>query len=259
MRRIEQALGARLFHRRHRSISLTEAGERFYNDVSLGLMQILQSAERIALLGQSSHVTLAASSAFAHYWMVPRLATFKAKNPQIDIRLQTTDRDIDLEAESITLGIRRGNGDWEGYDGFFLAPERIYPVCSPRLLAQSARPLTPEDLASRDLIHLEEPFRPRPTWSTWFAAQGIAFSDRGQGLRLNDYALVIQAAIAGEGIAMGWHHVVERLIEQQLLTKAVDAELSEVAGFYVVWSERVPLSPAAETVLGWLRSEAQTA
>ena len=258
VKRVEQALGVRLFQRRHRSISLTEAGESFYNDVSLGLMQILQSAERVSLLGQSSHVTLSASTAFAHYWMVPRLATFKAQNPQIDIRLQTTDRDIDLDAESITLGIRRGDGQWEGYDGFFLAPEKIYPVCSPQLRARLGPLETAEQLAACDLIHLEEPFRPRPTWSTWFAAHGVSFRDRGQGLRLNDYALVIQAAIAGEGIAMGWDHVVQGLLAQKLLVKALDLSLSEVAGFYVIWSTRSPLSPAAETVLRWLRSEART-
>lgn len=257
VKRIEAALGVRLFHRRHRAIALTEAGARFYNDVSQGLMQVLQSAERIALAGRSGHVTLSASTAFAHYWMVPRLATFKAQNPQIDIRLQTTDRDIDLEAESIALGIRRGDGSWDGYDGFLLARERIYPVCSPAVLARDGAPASPEALAGRDLIHLEEPFRPRPTWATWFAAQNVLFRDRGQGLRLNDYALVIQAAIAGEGIALGWHHLVERLLAQKLLVKALDAELSEAAGIWVIWSSRTPLSPAARTVLEWLRSEAR--
>ena len=91
VKRLEQALGVALFHRRHRVISLTEAGERFYNDVSFGLMHIWQSADKIALQGSGRHVTLSASTAFANYWMVPRLAGFKSAYPHIDIPAAATE------------------------------------------------------------------------------------------------------------------------------------------------------------------------
>jgi len=258
VKRIERALGMALFHRRHRHIQLTEAGEKFYGDVSFGLMHILQSAEQVALQGQSQHVMLSASTAFAHYWMVPRLATFKAKNPDIDLRLQTTDKDIDLADETISLGIRRGFGDWVGYESYFLARERIRPVCSPGFLASVGPIRSAERLASYNLIHLEEPFRPAPTWADWFAEQGVSFRDGGQGLRLNDYALVIQAAMAGEGIAMGWRHITEQLIAQNLLVEALDRVYDAGAGFYVIHTKSSRLSPKAEIVLGWLLSQAST-
>jgi DNA-binding transcriptional LysR family regulator len=252
VRQLETALDVVLFHRRHRRITLTEAGERFYNDVSIGLAHIRRSAEAITRARRDRHVTLSVSTAFAAYWMVPRLAEFRAVHPEIDIRLQTTDKDLDLAAEGTSLGVRRGSGEWPGYEAMFLAPEAIVPVASPAHLARTGPVSEPADLLGRSLIHLEEPFRVRPTWTDWFAGHGLAWTDRGEGLRLNDYALVLQAAIAGEGVALGWRHLVERLIAQGFLVEALDAPYSEVKGFYLIWPADRPVTPETEQVRDWI-------
>lgn len=257
VRQLETALDVVLFHRRHRRIALTEAGERFYNDVSIGLAHIRRSAEAITRARRDRHVTLSVSTAFAAYWMVPRLAEFRAAHPEIDIRLQTTDKDLDLAAEGTSLGVRRGSGDWPGYEAMFLAPEAIVPVASPAHLARTGLVSEPADLFSRSLIHLEEPFRLRPTWTDWFAGHGLAWTDRGEGLRLNDYALVLQAAVAGEGIALGWRHLVERLIAQGFLEVALEAPISEVGGFYLIWPTDRPSTPEAEQVRNWMVASAR--
>jgi DNA-binding transcriptional LysR family regulator len=257
IRQLEDTLGVRLFLRRHKQIFLTEAGEKFLSDVSIGLAHIRRSAEAIQRPEQDKHVTLSVSTAFAHYWMVPRLSMFREKHPHIDLRMQTTDRDIDIAEESVSLGVRRGDGNWDGYNSFLLAREKIYPVCSPMLLRQSKPPTSPAELQSRSLIHLEEPFRPRPKWSNWFAAYGVDYRDSGLGLRLNDYALVIQAAIAGEGIALGWHHLVDLLIEKKVLVEALPRTYAWGAGFYVIWSKTSELTAEAEQVLQWLKSQRQ--
>ncbi len=254
VRRLEEALGTKLFLRKHRAIELTETGERFYNDVSFGLTQIWRSAERIALERDGRPVTLSTSSAFANYWVVPRLSKFRANNPDIDIRVQVTDKDIELAQETDTIAIRRGDGHWPGYEGFLLSPERIYSVASPGYLETIEPPHSLENLAHCTLIHLDEPFRPRPSWSDWFAQHGVTFKDTGGGLRFNDYALVLQAAMAGEGIAMGWAHITERLIAQKLLTN-VAQEFYTYAGFWVVWPGAASFSPQATRVLDWLRSQ----
>ena len=207
VKKLEQALGTKLFERRHRTIRLTEAGERFYADVSFGLMHILNSAESVARRVPEEHVSILCSTAFAHYWMLPRLATFRRHNTDIDIRLQTTDKDIDIADEPLSFAVRLGSGDWPGYRSLRLGPEKIYPVCSPAYLEKAGKPGTASDLPDHELIHLDEPYRPRAVWRDWFGAQGIDYVDRGGGLRFNDYALVIQAAIAGEGIAYGWDHI----------------------------------------------------
>lgn len=256
VKKIETALGAQLFERRHRAIALTEIGERFYADVSFGLMHILRSAEAIAIQRGGHHVTLACSTGFGHYWMMPRMAAFKARFPHIDLRLHTTDRDIDLTGDDVSIAIRRGAGHWDGYDAFLLAEECIDPVCSPGFLAPSERPRDAPAIANNRLIHLEEPFRLRPKWGDWFAAHGVSYRDRGDGLRLNDYALVLQAAVAGEGIAMGWRHLTQPLVERGLLVRLFDGGYDVGQGMYVIWPKARPLTPQAVRFLDWLREQA---
>jgi len=252
VRGLEESLGTSLFLRRHRRVTLTAEGERFFADVAMGLAHIRGSALALQRQPADKHVTLAVSTAFANYWMVPRLAEFRARHPQIDLRLQTTDKDVELPGNGMFLGIRRGTGHWPGYGAALLATEAIYPVASPRYLESHGRPRSAAELKNHLLIHLEEPVRPRPTWVDWFRAQGVAYKDRLDGLRLNDYALVIQAAIAGEGIAFGWHHIVSRLIEQGLLVRLLTASYAEGAGFHVVWPVTPPLAGEAATVRDWL-------
>jgi len=175
VRRLEDSLGTSLFLRRHRRVALTADGERFFADVAMGLAHIRGSALALQRRPADQHVTLAVSTAFANYWMVPRLAEFRARHPLIDLRLQTTDKDVELPGK-----------------------------------------------------------------------------DRLDGLRLNDYALVIQAAIAGEGIAFGWHHIVSRLIEQGLLVRLLSASYEEGAGFHIVWPETPRLAGQAAEVRDWL-------
>ena len=256
IKKVEQALGVALFERRNRGVKLTETGERFYTDISFGLMHILRSAEGIAIKLSSQHVTLSCSTAFAHYWIVPRLSDFKERHPGIEIRLQTTDRDVDFMQDNVSLEVRRGVGEFPGLHAIQIAKEQLYPVASPAYLEKNGRPNEATDLLDHALIHLEEPFRLRPTWADWLQAHDVVYTDTGGGLRLNDYALVIQAAIAGEGVSFGWHHVVERLIAQGLLVKLMNGSYKVGQDFYVVWPKRSILSPQSEIFLSWLQNTA---
>ena len=251
VRKLETALGAALFDRRNRRIVLTEAGERFFADVTHGLGHILKSAEAVAVQSRPDHVTIACSMAFAQYWMVPRLSDVRSAVPDVEIRMETSTRDTDLVREGVSLGIRRGNGRWPGYHSAFLIGEAISPVCAPGLIENAQA----SDLIHQPLIHLEEPSRLRPTWVDYFAAQSVAFRDDGAGLRLNEYALVLQAALAGQGIALGWHHLTDPLVAQGLLIRPTQETYSQVNGFYLVWSDQSDLHPQAALVRDWLVAE----
>ena len=256
IKNLEAALGLSLFERRHRAVVLTEAGERFYNDVSIGLAYIRRSAEHLASLRSGGPVTLSVSTAFASYWMLPRLEQFRADLPEIDLRLQTTDRDGNLAAEGIPLGIRQGSGDWPDYEHRLLAREEILAIASPRYLDAAGRPAAPADLRGHTLIHLEEPFRPTTTWTDWFRGHGIAYRDDGEGLRLNEHTLVVQAVLEGQGIALGWRHLSDRALASGLLLQAVPETLTTDRGFYVVWPRALALSSSAGRVRDWLLAQA---
>jgi DNA-binding transcriptional LysR family regulator len=254
IKQLEVSLGTLLFVRAHRSVTLTQAGERLYNDVAAAFDRIHRTAAMLSQRSVQGHVTLSASTAFAHYWMVPRLAQFHEAHPDIDLRLQTSEREPDIDAEGISLAIRRGFGSWPGCEAHLIAPEVISPIAAPRVNAAAVNLKTVANLLNQSLIHLEEPIRERPGWSDFFDHWKVPYTEPRTGLRLNDYALVLQAAIAGEGFAFGWHHVTEKLVTQGLLVARREWAWKTGAGFYLVWSATTPLSPQAAKVRDWLIS-----
>ena len=256
IKQLEKGLGVQLFTRGHRRIDLTNAGARLYADTARALNTMEASVEAIHQMGRDSHVTLNSSSAFSYYWMMPRLQDLRDIHPEIDLRLQNSINEPDLEAENISLGIRMGDGNWPGYEAAKLADEIIYPVAAPRVMAAARNLRSIPNLMQERLIHLEEPIRPRPTWTEWFAHHGIAGRDFPGGLRLNDYALVLQAAISGEGFAFGWHHIVRDLLDRGMLAARQDWGWHTGRGIYLIWSGTRALTPQATQVRDWIISVA---
>ena len=252
IRQLEDRLGMALFARGHRKVTLTTAGERLFADVSRAFDQLDHSARAIRQLSRGGYVTLNASTAFNNYWMMPRLAALHDRHPGIDLRLQSSDREPDIDAENISLAVRRGDGKWPGCESALIAPEVIYPVAAPRVLEGAVALKGIPGLLHQRLIHLEEPVRERPRWQDWFAHHGVRTRVPEGGLRLNDYALVLQAAMAGEGFAFGWVHVTDRLLEQGLLAGRPDWAWETGKGFYLVWSTSRPLDTGALAVRDWI-------
>jgi len=253
IRGLEAQLGVRLFRREHRKVVLTDAGERFLADVMLGLSHIRKSAEELRSFATETHVTLAASTAFASFWMMPRLQRFRDDLPGVDLRIQTSERDLDLISEGIPLGIRGdATGDWPDYDAVLLAREEIIVVASDAYRRTYGFPETIADLAAHRLIHLEEPYRDAVDWTDWFNRQGLAVARDSRGLVINDYALVIQAAMEGQGIALGWRHLTGHLLNAGLLSQVTDRSLMTGRAFYVVWPKGRDLSEPARQVRDWL-------
>lgn len=253
---LEGDLGVDLFVRQHKRVVLTAAGQRFYNDVAMGLGHIARSAEAVRRSTEDKHVILSSSTAFASHWVIPRLPNLRAQHLEIDIRIQTADRDTDIGPDPLLIGVRRGLGDWPNYRSFRFADESLIPVCSPSYLQEHGAPHDLADIARRTLIHLDEPHRSRPTWKDWFGHFGVEFEDGGEGLRLNDYSLVVQAAIGGQGIALGWAHIVDHPLRDGLLVPAHAANWATGYAFFVVGNRSVDLAWEASMVKDWILTEA---
>jgi DNA-binding transcriptional LysR family regulator len=253
VRTLETHLGVALFHRSHRAVSLSETGARFHADVSAGLARIQKSAEQVRAKGREANVTLAASTAFASMWMLPRINRLRDDLPDIDLRIQTSVRDLDLEEEGIPLGIRGGEpSQWPAYHAAVLAPEVVNAVASPVYIDSIGGPPALADMPSLRLIHLEEPVREACDWREWFRSAGIAYAKPYRPLIINDYVLVIQAVLAGEGIALGWSHLIDPQIRSGALVPVGDHVLATGQAFYVVWPRGVELGASARRVRDWL-------
>ncbi len=254
IRQLETAIGIKLFKRNHRIISLTTAGASLKTDVAQGLGQIAHAIELLQRQGRGKHVTLSVSSAFAHYWMVPRLQNFRKLNPQVDLRMQQTEMELDLDQEGISLAVWRGDGNWRGYHSALLATESISILASPSWVQNNPAVNSLKDLNNCSLIVLEEPHRYRPSWADFFDAFGQVYKEDGGGLRLNDYTLVLQAGLAGEGPIFGWDHITRHLVEAGLLVRLGDWCWESGAGFYLVWSQEADLTTEAEATRDWIIS-----
>ncbi len=254
IKQLETSLDVKLFERGHRRITLTHAGLRFYTDVSQALQSIESAAEVAHSMGRSDYVTLNCSSAFSHYWMMPRLSQLRLQHPDVDLRLQSSIHDPQIDADNISIAVRIGDGNWPDCYTAKIADEVIFPVASPIVLRSARNLRTIANLLHERLIHLEEPIRQRPTWRQWFAHHGIERAQIREGMRLNDYALVLQAAQTGAGFAFGWEHIVRELIDQKLLAAREDWAWHTGRGIYLVWSRARPLSANAQKVRDWVLS-----
>ena len=256
VRGLEEQLGVPLFHRVHRAVELTEAGEKFHADVSVGLSRIQKSAEDIRAKGRETNVTLAASTAFASMWMLPRLNRMREDLPEIDLRIQTSVRDLDLEEEPIPLGIRGGDpSHWPRYHAALLADEVVNAVATPAYIERHGLPKTAADLPNHNLIHLEEPVRRACDWTEWFARAGQASPPQARRLSITDYVLVIQAVLSGEGVALGWEHLIYPQIRSGALVPVAGHVLKTGLAFYVVWPRSRELNAQAKRVRDWLLDE----
>jgi len=260
MRVLEQDLGVRLFERRHKGVATTDAGQHLLEQVGLGLTLIDQALRDVRSMTVGQPVTLAVSTATATWWLLPRIARFKQRHPDIELRCITTDTDPDLARERIDLAITLGTGEFPQHQRWRFVDEEIFPVCSPAFLAGSDGLADVQALTRATLLHLEERYaRPRLDWAGWLARFGVAMHRNTRLFRFNDYSVVLQAAIEGQGVAMGWRHLVAPLIEQGLLVRPVPQSVTTDQPIYIVASRRGKLRPEAAHLRDWLVAEAALA
>ncbi|MFZ1680139.1 MAG: LysR substrate-binding domain-containing protein, partial [Rhizobiaceae bacterium] len=172
-------------------------------------------------------------------------------------RLHASDRDLDILAEGFPLGVRGGDpAQWPDYASAPLSREVIVAVASPSWVERHGTVAAPRDLPVDALIHLEEPHRPAARWEEWLESAGVSSHRYRGGFRANEYVTVVQAALDGEGVALGWRHLVDGLIGAGRLVQVTGHRLETGQSFHVVWPRAHALSENAERVRDWLLSEA---
>ena len=259
VKQLEQRLGVRLFERQHRGVGLTAAGQQFYQDVATGLEHIYRAAYELKQAHNTSRVTLSVSTAFATHWLLPRVARFKQLYPAIELRCLTTDTDTELQQEGVDLRIPLGGGDWLRYDHWYFTDEAVVVVGSPEYLQRTGDLQQPADLLHKTLLHLEADYPQRLDWNSWLQHYGVMLPRGSRQFTFNDYSIVIQAALEGQGLALGWLHIIGPLLAEGRLLQALPQVLITDNPFYILAPSNSPLSPAAQCLRDWLITEIKTA
>lgn len=255
IKRLEEQLDARLFDRIYRGIELTDAGGMLFDAVSAGLHGIDQGLATVAAQSQHEVIQVATDFAFAAYWLMPRLHRFHQACPQVDVSLVTSERSHAMLRPDIDIAVLFGDGRFNQGQSHFLFGEEVFPVCSPRLL-DSPGPLAASTLLSMPLLHLSgENNSYWFDWSALFRTLHLSNAPAPGQLRFDNYTLLIQAAIAGQGVAIGWRHLVDELLEQQLLCRPIAESAISSMGYHVVVPRRKRRGEMVERFLRWVMEE----
>jgi LysR family glycine cleavage system transcriptional activator len=262
VRSLEEWLGTSLFHRiatgRARLVA-TDVAQRALPDIRAGLDRLSLGLERLKEGSASGVLTVTVSPAFAAKWLLPRIEGFHAAWPDTDVRLDTNLKPVDFTAQGIDIGVRYGAGAWPGLVAEKLMEEEIYPVCSPVLLRRQGQPGKPGDLAHETLIHdlSMDSYAGFPSWDAWLDSAGAADVATTRGMRINNSAAVLQAAIDGSGIALA-RSVMARddLAAGRLVRLFPEIEFSSALAYYVVYRPECAALPRLIAFRNWLRDEA---
>jgi LysR family glycine cleavage system transcriptional activator len=215
IRQLETWLGVRVLNRTPRSVTLTPEGKALYDVTASGFGEIAKVAARLRGSESPRTLTLSSTTAFLNHWLAPRMGELRLLHPDIDLRLHASNAIVELRSGGIEAAIRYGKGPFAGAASTALCTDTFAPVSSPRLGLS-----TVEDLRRATLIHIEGRTTPAalPDWKRWCAKARIADIDTSAGLRFPDSLLAVQAAIAGQGIA---------IVSQTLVADALAAGLLE--------------------------------
>jgi LysR family transcriptional regulator, glycine cleavage system transcriptional activator len=253
---LEDHLGRKLLRRRGGGYSLTPealAGLKYLRD---GFEQLSSAVATMSSSGQRV-LTVSAVPSLAAEWLVPRLHRFREQYPGVDILLHASEELVDLEHSRVDLGIRYGSGNYPGLTSERLFVDEIFPVYSPVKGRASLK--KPSDLRGQPLIHTDwTPERGQwPGWTEWVRAAGVTGVDVTKGLRFSDGALVIQAALRGQGVALGSKALVEEHLAAGRLVRPFKLSLVTDFAYYVVCEKARADEPDLLAFRRWLMAEAQ--
>lgn len=253
IRSLEDALGVALFARTANRSELTDAGRRLWGHVAAGFDTIEGGLAELAT--RADTFVLAAHPGIAQQWLVPRIDGLRAALGGRELRLQLFDGDTELAHGEYDACIRVGDGGFPGQSARLLFPEVVVPVAAPSVAAEHGlhAASAPAELHHVPLVHMDDGDRPWMTWHDWLGSFGLAFPPQQGRVLFQNYPMVLQQALAGRGVALGWRPLIDDLVDGGALV-VVGPEVRADRGYWVTWRHGPPSAPVASLV-EWLDAQ----
>ena len=254
LRRLEEAIGFRLFERHGRGVALTPAGKRFRRVVSDSLEAIHTTADHLGEGDeQGARLVLGCPPMFGSKWLARRFPGFQERHPGTECDIRLLENDAVISEPNIDVGIQFGPGGWTDRWTVLLDRAELAPVCSPRLMSTLGCPLhTPEDLEGCVLLHWDD----GSEWRRWFADASLhGFAERQRHLHCNDVSVLIDLATYGAGVALVSEVLSAAAIEDGALVRPFRRVIPAVGGWYAFCWPFVLERPAVRAFLRWITAE----
>jgi len=257
IRHLEDFLGIQLFKRMNRSIVLTDAGQLFLPLIAAGFENFHEAVTRLRQHGDHGPLTITSAPSFVSKWLIPRLSRFKSLHPDIDVRIDTSDRLVDFSREDIDVGIRFGDGVYPELETVFLFAFDLIPVCSPELLSAERQLRDVSDLKHFTLLHsnYDELDPGWPDWSMWLKVVEADDVDADHGIYFNQSDQLFQAALDGQGIALLANVMAEPEIAAGRLVQPFSARLPVKMNYHLVTSPQKSTSAKVAAFRQWILDE----
>ena len=256
---LEERLGVPLFKRGNRSLLLTDAGQAYLPVLREAFDSIAVATDRVTLKSREGPLRVSSLNSLAAKWLMPRLLRFREQHPGIDILIHTSDQLVDFARDGIDVGIRYGKGTYAGLISDYLMGDVCFPMCSPQLIEKSGHPLvTPADLRHHVLLSDDAPTVPgMPDWRMWLRAAGVKGVDPSSGYAYSDSAMLVQAAVEGQGVAMGRYSIAELDLAAGRLVKPFDLEIPSQFAYYLATPPANLELPRVKAFREWILKEAR--
>ena len=252
IRALETDLGKPLFVRGNRQVELTASGRVLAEAVSESFTRMAAAIDEVREGRDVTTLTVSTSLAFSHFWLLPRLPSFRVAHPDVKLSVLSSDFAVDLRLGEADVAIRYGTPPFR--DGYSVASlsEMAYPVASPSLVERLPTPVGKEALTTLPLIEAEPRERQWLSWPKWFALAGIDATPRRGVMTFNHYSDAVYAAITGEGVIVGWHQLLERPLADGRLARVGTTSVKPEEGHHVVVaSDKLDL-PTVGAFVDWI-------
>ena len=233
IRTLEERLRVSLFDRGDRGVRLTPAGRRYYDVVADALGAVARATADLVREKDDTTVTVGTTSAIASLWLMPRLTGFRRRAPELEIRVLASDRDFERSSDEVDLVIEYARDPLDGTDVWRLFDEEIFPVCSLDYLSGRPAPDRVEQLPLETLLVLDDDHPDWMGWDEWLRRAGVEAGALRHPIRINSYPTLLQAAAAGEGIALGWRHLVDEFLAAGTLVPLLPEAMTAPGAFYL--------------------------
>ena len=254
---LEDYIGASLFKRTPRGLLLTDAAQTALPALREAFDRLAEAASLLTAAVDGRRLTLTAPPSFAAKWLVPRLGRFEVAHPQVDVWLSADMDLVDFATGDVDLAVRYGGGLYPGLETQKLMQETVIPVLSPELAA--ANPVAePADLTRHVLLHDGSPSADEscPDWTMWLAARGVKGVDGTRGPRFNQSSLVIEAAVAGRGVALAKRTLAQDDLDAGRLVAPWPISTDVAFAYYVVHPKAKARLPQVKAFVSWITAEA---